>query len=203
MYLSLRSSFTTGCERVAAITSLLFGLATVAVASPITYTFTGTGSGTVNGNAFNGTFTITDVADTTGITSGGGEYRNTPSSSVFSSGAFTANLVTPLVIENTVAPGFMGFSESVTPFNDESLTNSVFETYALNTALPLTSGGLSVATGTLGTFPTDTGVLVFSSITALSFQATTAAPEPAAFCFAGIGLGSLFILRRRRHSLPQ
>ena len=184
-----------GC-RALLLSMLIFAVGGAATASPITYIFTGTGSGTVNGNSFNGTFTITDVADTSGVTSGGGEYRNAPSSSVFASGALTASLTSPLVIENTISPGFMGFSESVTPFNDESLTNSVFETYGLNTALPQTSGGLSVSTGALGTFPTTSGVLVFNSITALSFQATTT-PEPATLTFAGLGLAGLLLLRRR------
>lgn len=195
----LRSSFAMGCGwRAPVLGALLFGLAVAATASPITYIFTGTGSGTVNGNSFNGTFTITDTADTTGVTSGGGEYRNAPSNSVFTSGGLTGTLTTPLVIENTAAPGFMGFSESVTPFNDESVTNSVFETYALSTALPLSSGGLSVATGTLGTFPTTSGVLVFNSITALSFQATTGAPEPVAVVLVGPALLGFGLLMRRR-----
>jgi hypothetical protein len=94
---SSRMGLLVGCVAV-----LLAGSAS---ATPIDYIFTGTGTGTLNGIAFSGTFTVTDVADTSGITSGGGEFRNTPSVSTFAAGALTATMSAPLVIDNTAAPG--------------------------------------------------------------------------------------------------
>jgi hypothetical protein len=169
-----------------------------AKADAIDYTFTGTATGTLNGTAFSGTFTITEVADTSGITTGGGEYRNTPTSATFTAGALTATLTDPLIIENTAAPGFIGFAEGAAPFPDESLTNTAFETYNLATSLASTSGGLSVAAAT---FATSAGNLDFTAITALSFAAatpsTSTVPEPSSLALLASVLLACGVICRR------
>ena len=177
---------------------ILMSAVGAATAVPIDYIFTGTGTGTVNGNAFNdSSFTITAVADTSGITSGGGEFRNTPTSVTFTEGANTATLIDFLIIENTASPGFMGWGNSISPFDGEDLTNTIFETYGLNTALGPITGGLSVAPGA---FETSVGTLDFtSSPTALSFQAT-AVPEPITFSLFGAGLVGAGLIRRRKRA---
>lgn len=191
MSISLRMGWLAGCAAL-----LLF--AGVVEADPIDYIFTGTGTGTLNGTAFSGTFTVTEVADTSGIIdAGGGELRNTPTSATFATGAMTASLTNPLLIENTGAPGFMGFGEGAAPFPDESLINSVFETYGLDTALSSTDGTLSVAAAT---FATSAGDLDFTAITALSFEATVpgaAVPEPSALVLLGSVLLAIYAIRRR------
>lgn len=193
MLLSLR----TGCLAVCAALLLFAG---AAQADPVDYIFTGTGTGSLDGVDFSGTFTVTEVADTSGITFGGGEYRNTPSLATFvaSGGLLTADLTNPLIIENTAAPGFIGFAESAAPFPDESLTNSIFETYALNTALPSTSGGLSVAPAT---FATSVGDLDFTTITSLSFEANgpAAVPEPSTLGLLVPLLVAFVVIGQRRY----
>jgi hypothetical protein len=174
MSMSIRTGWLAGC---AALT--LF--AGAAAAEPITYIFTGSGLGLLDGVVFTGTFTITDVADTSGVfNAGGGEIRDVPTSSTFASSAGSASLSHPLVIENTenmMLPGFMGFADSST-FADESIVSTVFETYNLTSSLASTTGALSVAPAT---FDTSVGALVFLDITALSFEATVASvPEPSA-----------------------
>jgi hypothetical protein len=172
-------------------------LAGAAHAATIDYIFTGTGAGSLNGTAFSGAFDVTMVSDTTTVTTGGGEFRNT-GTTTFVAGALTATINSAVVIENTAAPGFMGFAQTLPPFPDESLTNSVFETYNLASALPLTSGGLSVAPAT---FATSAGDLRFDSITTLSFQATTAVPESSTWAMLLCGFAGLGFVSRRGAAL--
>jgi hypothetical protein len=92
--------------------ALLFGAA--AQAEPIDYIFTGTGTGTLNGVAFNGDFTVTEVGDTSAVTGpSGGEFTNVASTATFALGSQTATLTgtTNEVIDNTAAPGFIGFAQ--------------------------------------------------------------------------------------------
>jgi hypothetical protein len=160
-----------------------------ASAAAIDYIFTGTGSGTFDGTAFDGDFTITMVADTSTVTSGGGEFRNDVGTMTIVIGALSDTISAPLVLTNTADPGFAGFGQELPPFPSEDLTNAIFESYNLMTALPMTSGGLSVAPAT---FQTGGGTVDFEAITALSFQATGGVPEPSTWAmmlagFAGLG----------------
>jgi PEP-CTERM motif len=172
--------------------------ATSANAAVITYTFAGSGSGSLDGTAFDGAFTVTMVSDTSTVTGGGGELRNT-GLTTFVSGALSDTIPSPVLIENTASPGFMGFGQALPPFPDESLTAAVFETYNLINALPLTSGGLSVAPAT---FQTAGGTLTFDSVTALSFEATGGVPEPSTWAMMCLGFAGLgFLAYRKRAAL--
>lgn len=168
-------------------------------AETITYTFTGVGTFSLDGTDYtNADFTVTMVSDTTTVTSGGGEVRNT-GTTTFTTGSTSDTITDAVVIENTAAPGFMGFAQAIAPFPDESLTAAIFQTYDLITSLGLTSGGLSVAGAT---FQTGGGTLVFvddEPITSLSFEATLGAvPEPSTWAMMLIGFGGLGFLGYRR-----
>jgi hypothetical protein len=191
------------CAALAAL-SVPF-VATSANAAVITYTFMGTGSGTLDGTDFDGDFTITMVSDTSDVTSGGGEFRNDVGTMVVDvSGVGSDTIAAPLVLVNSAAPGFAGFGQEIDPFPTEDLTDSVFETYNLMTALPLTTGDLSVAPAT---FFTNAGSgFVVSDITALSFEATggvpSSVPEPSTWAMMALGFASLgFLAYRKRGTL--
>jgi PEP-CTERM motif len=189
MSMSLRIGLLAGC-------GALLLLAAPAQATPIDYIFTGTGTGTLNGTAFSGSFTVTEVADTSGVTGpSGGEYTNIASSANFVAGAQTATLTgtTNEVIENTAAPGFIAFAQ-LPLISVEATENVVFETYNLATALPLTIGTPSVAPAT---FETSIGNLDFTAIAALNFEAVTV-PEPASLTLLGSALLVFGAIRRRR-----
>jgi hypothetical protein len=166
-------------------------------ATPITYIFTGTGTGTLNGVAFNGSFTMTYDADTSGVTGpSGGEFTNIASSASFAAGALTATLTgtTNEVLDNTNAPGFAGFAQ-FPAVAVEATINAAFETYDLTTALPLTIGTPSTPINTTP-YSTSAGSLVFTTITALNFQAVV--PEPATLVLLGTAVVGLGVVRRRR-----
>ena len=70
---------------LAACGVLLSGAA--AQAAAIDYIFTGTGTGSLDGSAFDdAAFTVTMVSDTSTVTSGGGEFRNDVGTMTFVSG---------------------------------------------------------------------------------------------------------------------
>ena len=179
--------------------ALLFG--SVAQASPIEYIFTGTCAASdcsLNGTSFT-SFTVTEFGDTANVSGPTlGEFTNVATTATFVSGALMANLTgtTNEVVDNTAAPGFIGFVQ-LPEVSVEATVNSAFETYDLKTALALTTGTPSVADDT---YTTSAGALVFGNITALNFEAV-ATPLPAALpLFAG-GLGMVgFLARRKRKS---
>jgi hypothetical protein len=169
--------------------------ASASEAAVIDYIFTGTGSGSLDGTDYDGAFTVTMVADTSTVTSGGGEFRNAVGTMTFVSGALSDSILAPIVIDNTASPGFMGFAQGLPLFPDESLTAAIFETYNMMTALPSTTGGLSVAPAT---YATAGGALVFGSITGLSFEATGGVPEASTWAMMLAGFAGLGFLAYRR-----
>jgi hypothetical protein len=162
-------------------------------AVPIHYFFHGTGEWTLNGIDAGGDFTASLTGDTAGISFEEGEYVNLVSGTFSSGGsavAFTDSGPVDFneVIDGTAAPGTLLFAQvfSSPPVAAWALTNTVFETYDLSHALSLTSGTPLVADQP---FSTSGGALEFSSISALSFQATV--PEPSTWVMMAMGLAVL------------
>ena len=113
-----------------------FGLAGTTFAAQITFIFTGTGTGTVNGVPFtNAAYTITLVGDTTVITSSSNVYHlvgTTATMAIASTG--TATITQPVEVYNYQDGQTLGFALEG-GYTLYSFNNPAFKTYALATSL--------------------------------------------------------------------
>ena len=177
-----------------ATTTLALGFAAPAAASPIEYTETATGSGTLNGTAFtNDLITITAFGDTTGVITvmpaPGGFFVNpgvVATVTVSGVGSDTLPNAVVFVIQAPPLGPSAGFADSVSNAAILDTVDSAFSTYALNTAIgPITGpnfGQSSTATGSGGSFQ-------ISSPPGLVNSTFTAVPGP----IAGAGLPGLIL----------
>jgi hypothetical protein len=184
------------CETwsLAAALAALLSTTAAASATPIEYSFSGTGDWTLNGVDGAGDFLVNLTADTSEILFQPGQDVVVVSGT-FSSGGTTVDFTEhgPVdrneVIDGTDPPGAMIFAQvtEIGPPAALGLTNSVFETYDLSHALPPTSG-TPVFVDT--PFLTSGGPLEFLSISAASFQATLV-PESSTWAMMTIGFAGL------------
>ena len=179
----------------------VFAFAAPAMAAPIDYTLTGTGSGTLNGQMFtDDPFTINLLADTTGISplSGAVDVNGGPATVTVDS-LPTATLVNAAAAVNRTV-GVAGFA-STTGSNLFFATNAAFTTYALGFIDPTTGPAFAAGTAS-ATFGTTTGGTFTITPTVGSEATFSAVPLPAALPLFGSGLGALglFGWRRKRRA---
>lgn len=181
-----------------------------AQASPITYSFSGTGSGTITDStgaqttfsdaSFNFTFTGNTMNVQSDPIHDPGYYRLFNVGGTFSEGTFTATLSPTVTLVSSAAPSL----ELINFFNhtfDNGLggQNAGLDGYTLATAIgPL---ALNPLTPTLngGSFAiSGGGGIEMTSDRTLSFTASV--PEPTTFALLGFGLLALAYQRRRVRS---
>jgi hypothetical protein len=201
-----------GMKHIAGAALALTIALSTAQATPISYTFTGIGAGTADGNAFNGSFSFVFSADTANIDASGAPFYNLSGvSGVFSSGSFTATLAPTVFIVATADPNFPRinfFNAAVTNglgMNDPSLasfslatsfgpltvnSNSSFPSFLLPT---LNGGGFATISG---------GEVSITENTSLTFEATltAAVPEPSTWAMMVLGFAGIGCMAYRRKS---
>jgi len=182
-------------------------VAVSAHSGPITYTFTGVGNGTVDTAAWSGDFTFVFTADTTNITSGGGEFFQRNIGGTFSEGSFSGLLLAnnTVVVNNDPSTPRVGFFNNAFD-NGGAIQNSTFTTYQLATSFgPITGTGgnlLPTLNPNGDGFGTQGGQTVeLLGITSLTFTAALqSVPEPSSLVLLGTGFAAAFglFVRRRR-----
>jgi hypothetical protein len=188
-----------------------FAFAAPAMASPITYTEVGTGSGALDGTSFtNQLVTITVTADTSNIAMAApGLFRNLVGTATVSVSTVGTDTLTqgPVFVNQTSMPtaaaGIAGRVPIMATFN------SAFSSYALGaigptSGAPIISPGDTFATGS-GTFDlTSMGDTTFcAASTGGSCSPVSAVPLPAALPLFATGLAGLGLLGWRRKRKAQ
>jgi PEP-CTERM motif-containing protein len=176
-----------------------------ASASSITYSFAGTGTGDLNGVAFTSvSFTITVLGDTSNIVSCGVPItfcNGANSATIAIMGFSTSAFVTATQVFDNQGTTSAGFERAFIGLDLLDLRDPAFTTYNLATSF----GPIFVANPFAvnqfncndGCVVTTQGILNFSSIVNVTFNAT-ATPEPSTLTMFGSGIiGLAGVLRRK------
>lgn len=171
-------------------------------AEPISYVYTGVGSGNLAGVAFsNAGFTITGIADTNNIVPeqhGEPVYNEHLQTRVTIDGVGTVS-----IFENTstyVLQGCCGgFGKTLlADWIGIDAPEFVNAGYRLDTALGPVTDTTPANTFQFVNVPTSGGVLSMPVISTVTFRAVTAVPEPASFLLLAMGVAVIFVRTTQR-----
>ena len=181
----------------------LFGLGNLAYAVPITFTHSGSGSGSIAGIPFLSTsFTITAFGDTTArVPTGVGFFIDHSAATISITGLGTLNFITgtrTFINQPSQIPGFSRAGITGTDlFNGPS--DPTFAGWDMLSSIgPVAGAGELLQWQDVPLIFTDSGQLIFTdSISAATFEAVVAVPEPATLLLLSSGLLGFGVFRKR------
>lgn len=185
-------------KKLCTVLATLLVSGAMASAGVITYTETVTATGTFEGTPFTDqTVTLSETADTSGIT-GAGTYELIGPTTVTVSGIGTATFLDQFFVFSCQECSDGGFFDSTLEVNVLFNDNPAFATYDLSTPIGPLTGTASI--DETDTFSTTGGDFALTSgdLNA-TFQASgaTGVPEPGTLSLLGIGLAAAVAVRRR------
>ena len=186
----------------ALVAVFLLAFAGSALAGPITFIHTGSGSGSLDGETFgSSSFVITATGDTDDATSfGSGWFIDHLSASIAIDGLGTFDFVTATRTFVNNSGGIVGFSRAGQSGADlfNGPLNDVFNAWDMLSSIGPIAGNGNLLQWLSSDVFTDEGVLVFDGgLSDATFEAIVDTPEPTTLALLGLGLVGMGLRRRK------